>query len=60
MFSSFVLKIIAVICMTCDHISVSVLHKFSYLNVIRQNCFSYFRFSNNRRIYAYKGFEEIF
>lgn len=44
MLSSFALKIIAVICMVCDHVSLSIFHNFSYLNVIGRIAFPIFAF----------------
>ena len=44
MFSSFALKIIAIICMLCDHFGDSIIKSFSFLNVIGRIAFPIFAF----------------
>lgn len=44
MFSSFALKIIAVICMLCDHFGDAIIKPFSFLNVIGRISFPIFAF----------------
>lgn len=44
MFSSFALKIIAIICMLCDHFGDAIIKSFSFLNVIGRIAFPIFAF----------------
>lgn len=44
MFSSFALKIIAVICMLCDHLGDAIIKPFSFFNVIGRIAFPIFAF----------------
>lgn len=44
MLSSFVLKIIAIISMTCDHVSNTIFNKFTFLNLIGRLAFPIFAF----------------